>query len=548
MADHLNLRQRAIIVGLNYLLFHSVFSYTTGKFFPTSGLESLWLLSGVSLWLFSLLSSPWFRPPRDTFANAVTALVLLLTSDLSGLGDLLAPLWLLKVAGITWAAIVGIASFAALIRQDQSNLDPVGKLLRRLCDTIGRGELVYTPPALIGIIGGFDMAATPIVPALLILWMTMVLFRPFELAFNLLRQFWLDQNALVSAPQIGNIDRIDHPNILRVKLQRASSWRPDTLHIATMPDGDQKYVLALFSQIQGSEVVGTGICIAPVAEPIVSSPGCVHESHNRNKTKEFLATMSGVQDAELAGFTVERSTIGNIYFESSENLELSEGEVVFARIRGEAIFYQIVEAQTTEETFDQNPKGAQIVRAVQLGSFSPISGFQKYPWLPNMNMPLFRAPGMNFEETILNEGDFIIGKVPSTNIGVAVNIDELITYHSAILGITGTGKTELALDVIREAIAKGSKVFCVDFTGEYRHRLNDLKPSFPGLDAKEVAEFDAKLFAVDTGTYGAPQEKKDLDTFLKGIKKGVQTKVDEFLRSEDQNLAILELSEISRPC
>lgn len=43
--------------------------------------------------------------------------------------------------------------------------------------------------------------------------------------------------------------------------------------------------------------------------------------------------------------------------------------------------------------------------------------------------------------------EFEIGKVPSTNVGAVANIDALVEYHTAILGITGTGKTELALDM-----------------------------------------------------------------------------------------------------
>ncbi|MFQ6242624.1 ATP-binding protein [Sinorhizobium meliloti] len=544
MKDYPSLKQRAAIVALNFAIFYTAFHVATGYWLPTSGLESLWLISGITLWLFSLLSSPWFRPPRDTFANAVTALVLLITADLSVLTPMPPALTALRYAGIAWAGLVGFISFQAMIRTDSAPQDAWGSLLRRLCDTLGRGELVYTPPALIGILGAF--AASPgSVAALLILWLVMILVRPVELAFSLARQFRVERTASARTPQVGTIDRIDHPNIIRVKLNRVGSWKPGRLHIAAMPDGDQKYLLALFTQVQGTEVVGTGICIAQVAEPIPSVAGCVHESHDRKKTEEFIATMSGMPGSEVAGFTVERSTIGSIYFEVSESLDLAEGEVVFTRLRGETIFYQIVEAQTAEETFDQNPRGTHIVRAVQLGGYSTEKGFIKFPWLPTMNMPVFRAPEMNFPATKLMDRQFIVGTVPSTDIGVAVNIDDLILYHAAILGITGTGKTELALTVIREAVARGSKVFCVDFTGEYRHRLADLNPIFPALDKKAVEEFDAKLFAVDTGAYGAGAEKKDLDKFLKTIRADVQAKVDAFLRSDQQQLAILELSELS---
>ena len=542
--DYPSLKERAAIVAVNFVIFYTAFHVATGYWLPTGGLESLWLICGIALWLFSLLSSPWFRPPRDTFVNAVTALILLVTADLSILAPVPPALTATRYGGIAWAVLIGLVSFLAMIRTDDAPRDAWGSLLRRLCDTLGRGELVYTPPALIGILAGFEISPGT-VTVLLILWLVMVLVRPVELAFSLSRQFRIERSASGQAPQIGTIERIDHPNIIRVRLNRVGSWKPGRLHIAVMPDGDQKYLLALFTQVQGAEVVGTGICIAQVSEPIPSVAGCVHESHDREKTKEFIATMSGMPDSEVAGFTVERSTIGNIYFEVSESLDLAEGEVVFTRLRGETIFYQIVEAQIAEETFDQNPRGTHIVRAVQLGAHSTEKGFTKFPWLPTMNLPVFRAPEMKFPATKLTDRQFIVGTVPSTDIGVAVNIDDLILYHAAILGITGTGKTELALMVVREAVARGSKVFCVDFTGEYRHRLADLNPIFPALDQKAIEEFDAKLFAVDTGAYGAGAEKKDLDKFLKAIRVDVQAKVDTFLRSDEQQLAILELTELS---
>lgn len=544
MRDYPSIAQRAFIVALNFLIFYAALAASTGQWLPTGSLQSVWFLSGVALWIFSLLSSPWFRPPRDTFANAITSLILLVTADLSPVAELQPSLVVVRYAGIVWASLVAIASFVAMVRNDGSPLDPLGRFLNRLCDTLGRGEVVYTAPALVGILGGFPQSPAT-VSALLTLWLVMVLVRPVELVCALGRHLSTDLAQNAKSPQVGMIERIDHPNIVRVKLNRTSSWRPGALHIAALPDGGQEYLLALFSQVQGSEVVGTGICVATVAEPISSSAGCVHESHDLERTREFIANLSGAPNAEMAGFTVERSSIGSIWFESSESLDLAEGEVVFTRIRGEQIFYQIVEAQTAEETFDQNPRGTHLVRAAQLGAYSPERGFVKYPWLPTMNMPVFRAGDMRFDQPVLSDRQFVIGQVPSTNIGVAVNIDDLITYHSAILGVTGTGKTELALTVIREAVAKGSKVFCVDFTGEYRHRLADLNPIFPALPQAAIDEFDTKLFAVDTGSYGAGAEKKDLDAFLKKVRAYVEKTADDFLKADDQPLAILELSELS---
>jgi hypothetical protein len=162
-----------------------------------------------------------------------------------------------------------------------------------------------------------------------------------------------------------------------------------------------------------------------------------------------------------------------------------------------------------------------------------------------MNSPLFWAKTLKFPPSVLSKNEFIIGEVPSTDIGVAAKISELVEYHTAILGVTGTGKTELALDIVREAWASGVKVFCVDFTGEYRERLADLDPIFPAPSEQATNDLAAKLFEAETGTYGAGAEKKRLDSALKTMRAGIEKQIDEFLTSDVSNLAVFELAEIA---
>ena len=113
------------------------------------------------------------------------------------------------------------------------------------------------------------------------------------------------------------------------------------------------------------------------------------------------------------------------------------------------------------------------------------------------------------------------------------------------MGVTGTGKTELALDVVREAVSHGAKVFCVDFTGDYRQRLADLNPILPGPTAAQASDLDAKLFDVETGEYRAGAEKKALKTALELLRATTEAQIKSFLEGNDDNLAILELGQIT---
>jgi hypothetical protein len=379
---------------------------------------------------------------------------------------------------------------------------------------------------------------------LTVLWTLIAIGRPAERILAAWKQWRAESERAISSPAIGSIERIDHPNIVRVKLGRSAAWKPGTLHTAAMSNGDQHFVLALFSQIQGLEVMGTGLCVAMVQDKIALEEGEVVLSHSAGKAADFIENLSGTPGSELVGFTVENSNIGILRFEVSAASPLAEGEVVFVRLHGTDVFYQILDAHTAEESFDQNPRGTHIVNAVQLGCYSPDIGFSKYGWLSTMNTPVFWAKWRVFPAPTLKQGEFVIGKVPSTNIGVTAALDDLVQFHTAILGMTGTGKTELALDIVREAAKNDFKVFCVDFTGEYKARLADLRPTVPAPTPAEIADLDAKLFAVETGAYGATQEKGALKTCLGKIRGSVEQQIAAFLTGTEK-LAILELTEIS---
>ncbi|HVZ36695.1 MAG TPA: hypothetical protein VG963_29905, partial [Polyangiaceae bacterium] len=117
--------------------------------------------------------------------------------------------------------------------------------------------------------------------------------------------------------------------------------------------------------MQGTEVIGTGLCVAAADDKLHLPMGHVCVLHDEEKTAGFIEALSGAKGAELIGFTVENSSIGALRFEVAASTNLAEGNVVFARLNGQDVFYQILDAETAEESFDRNPRGTHIVRAAQ---------------------------------------------------------------------------------------------------------------------------------------------------------------------------------------
>jgi len=542
--DYPALGERTKVLLANVIFLYGAFVIASGKWLPTGGLESVWVLSALALWFLTLLSAPWFVPPRDALVNAVGAAAILVTIDLSSVVHFQHQLEIIRWAAVGYCAAVALLSMVALFLHDRDERSGFGGFAFRVTGTFGKGEILYTPCALVSVIGAYEQNWST-VAWLLIFWMLFTVARPIERVSAAWRRWSADSAARDGAPSVGIIERIDDPNIVRVRLNSGGAWKPRTLHVAAMPGGDQRYVLSLFTQVQGTEVIGTGLCVAAVADKLQLPTGHVCASHDQEKTAGFIEQLSGTKGAELAGFTVENSTIGTLRFEVAASSGLAEGNVVFARIAGDEVFYQILDAETAEESFDQNPRGTHIVRAAQLGCYSVDRGFTKYPWLPAMNTPLFAASDRKFSAPQIGEREFEIGKVPSTDIGVIASIDDFVEYHAAILGVTGTGKTELALDIVREAVKRGVRVFCVDFTGDYRQRLADLNPVFPAPTPEQGSDLEAKLFAVESGKFGGQEQKPVLKKAIDELRAQTEGQVDAFLREDGKNLAIFELAEIA---
>lgn len=549
---YLTQKSRLIILIFYVISILLVSKLVTGHFFPPDSGKRLWILSGLALWFFTLLTAPWFRPPRDSLTNAITAILLLAFLDFQNV-DLLRE----ELNHFRWIA-VGFSSFTALAaivsiishnitHENNNSQKTITNLSYSISDSFGKGEIIFTFPALISIIGFFQNSLSQQL-WLLLFWVSFTVVRPFDLIGKLFLEIISRKKTENEVTYIGTINRVDNPDIIRVSLTSESSWIPGNLAIACLPNGKQVNVLCLFSHVQESQLVGTGLCHGITKDPIPNAiESYVYQCKTDIDSNCIINELSGTDnDVDLVGFVVEGSSISTIKFEVSPNVSLEKGMLTFCRQNNETVYYQILDAKTTEESFEKNPRGKHVVDAVQLGCLDPEKGFVKYGWLPKMNSPVFvpKKP-VKYDFNYTNKDDFNIGNIPGTNIVVRASFSDLHEFHSAILGVTGTGKTEMAFDIIKKALSLDTKVFCVDFTDEYIERLKDFNPRPLGLEKKMATEFEEKLFDVETGEYGAPKEKKALKEFVDRIKEPVKENVNSFLTSEEKSLGIFWLPEIT---
>ena len=160
-----------------------------------------------------------------------------------------------------------------------------------------------------------------------------------------------------------------------------------------------------------------------------------------------------------------------------------------------------------------------------------------------MNTPLLLAT--NPPPYSPAEGEVFVGSIPGTTYPILLNLNHAVTHHTALLGVTGSGKSVFCRDLIRKIVANGSKVLCVDFTNEYRLKFPDLAPVNVVTNAHKDDLFSAiDAISIELEKFGNQQNKPLLAEKTRVLKDLFYEDVKAFIRS-DAPLALFELPDVS---
>jgi len=189
-----------------------------------------------------------------------------------------------------------------------------------------------------------------------------------------------------------------------------------------------------------------------------------------------VATEEDDQSSDnITGIVTHGTEISTLRFEYLPQLELSEGDTLYTdTIHGKRIFYQIINAMNLIEAIDNKSENGRVIGyATQIGVYNAEThAFDKYGWVPELNAILYKASPDSLElEHNLEEGEFLIGKMQGLEAPLVINAEDFVTHHSAILGVTGTGKSVFSRQIIKDITSNGFKVICVDFTNEHEQKF-----------------------------------------------------------------------------
>lgn len=249
--------------------------------------------------------------------------------------------------------------------------------------------------------------------------------------------------------------------------------------------------------------------------------------------------------ARFVGVVREDSTVDRIRFDYSEHAEVSEGAVLTLLVGSKEVFYQVVDGFTATEILElKNEAGFVIGEAIQLGTWNGTRQvFEKFGWLPNMNTPIFLAEDEGLME--LPSGETKIGQLPGTKHPISIDLDIAVTHHLAILGVTGSGKSVFARQIVRDVMKLGTKVVCVDFTGEYTVKLTG-KEIQPIVDINEAAEIMANLEFISNqlDEFANKRDKKGIENAEHTIGRIFYSAFEKFFKS-DSPVALFALPDVT---
>jgi len=255
MSNDLTLKQRLIILMFYLLTLFFISVFVTDSWFPKEGGKSLWFYSTIGLLFFTRLTSPFFTKPRDSLASSVTVALLLATVDLTPVIYFNLELNYFRWASVVLAAIVALSALIAIYlfqtdAKTNTYKPTISRIAFKISDRFGIGQVLFTPPVLLSIIGFYQDNVIQQL-WLLFIWSILLFVEPIDLVFLLIKDIFILKKEDNPDTVIGKIQRIDDPQIIRVKLDSSGIWKSKHAHIACLADSSQVEVLPLFFQTQG---------------------------------------------------------------------------------------------------------------------------------------------------------------------------------------------------------------------------------------------------------------------------------------------------------
>jgi hypothetical protein len=532
-------KYRLILIALSLATLFAVGRSMTGSFGFI--FNDFWFTSGLLLLiLLSLIDQPHFSKDSNIFVNAITAgLSLLLVKPADR--DFL--FWL-----FSFVVLFLIGSSYLLMWVRKRPLADEYRSVRffsRFNRQIGRPECLFSAFFVWGAFKKFGASAGEF-NALLVFWMVFMILNTPALA-RILEDLFESQEADAEKLALGQIFGVQSKNTFLVKLFELSKRHErgttfDFVEFKYSTDGRIRRGLILDVYLLNQEQWIKVLSNKEIDEIFEGAP------HRSQHTLDVVYKVATVPDNDylqrFVGIITDQSRIDYVRFVYNSMIEISEGQLLEVTVNGRHVLYQIVEGVTRIETLEQkNQSGLIVGEAIQLGTWNQEKfQFDQLGWVPGINAPVFLAA--NIEKHKVESDEYVVGTIPNTNYPVTLNKRTAMSHHMAVIGVTGTGKSVFSRNLIREFLRDSdTKVICIDFTGEYIGKFDDLEPQ-PTIAAEKAEQLFRDIDFIEreiSNNYN--KDTDDSATKKREVSKIVSDELKDFLNG-DKQLSIFELPHV----
>jgi len=447
----------------------------TGNYLPTTETKDIWFYSGLFMVLFSVLFiEPFYSSPKNVITNSIPLLLVYIAIQQSFKNEVL---WWLSIGVILFLITISILAMA-LSKNDESEESTQNKISERLKSIavlLGQGKVIYSAVFLSVLflykVELINSISDTYYFVLVILWGCLLLIntKSIHSRFSIVEP---DK----SNNSIGEIFSVLSDRMFLIKLfeDKKDIKKFDLVHFkykmdASIDDENKGFVFDTYNLnkqkwakilLLKKDKVGSTKLKSNTIYKITDS-----------ESKKQLATELNIES--FVGVIIEGSKIGTIKFEYSKKInDLQEGDLLELFVGDTKIFYQVFGGITNSEKLELKDESGFIEgEAIQLGTWNNETlSFVKYGWIPQINTPIFTADTENIIVPEFDLPEFQLGVIPNTNLPSVINLDDAISHHTALIGVTGAGKSFLAKEII-EKLKINTKVICIDFTGEWKKNI-----------------------------------------------------------------------------
>ncbi len=538
----MNRRTRLIFLGLSLIILIGVGRFVTKDF--QFLLNDFWFTSGfLLLILLSLIDQPHFSKDSNVFVNAVTAGVSLLLVPETNRN------WIFYLfLGVTFFLAISSYVLMWLRSKPLPNENKFIQFISRICREIGKPQTLFSAFFLWGAINKFGVSSDGF-NALMLYWAIFMILSIPSIASIISGLFDKVEN-IKNENAIGTIFGVQSKNTFLVKLLPD---RKETIKIF-------EFVEFLYS-IDENRSVRKGLILDTyllneqqwVKVLTTNEIDKIFESKKiyENHTDDIVYKIKDVPENKylnaFIGIVTENSTIEKIRFIYNSKNSIQEGQLLEVKIGTNkiSVFYQIINGVTKiEQLENKNETGLIIGEAMQLGTWDNEKvKFEPYGWVPEINSPVYISSMINDVE--VSNSELKIGQIPNTNFPVIINKELALTHHTAIIGVTGTGKSVFSRNLIKEYLKDSNvKVICIDFTGEYKEKFKDSETT-PIIDSQTETELFKKINEIET-ILTEPYGKENDVTKAKrqGIAKIMIEQISVFMKNPESKISIVDLPEV----